>query len=152
MDIPNLSPTNSIAPKTNKFSKYSPYLLILFFALATGFCLSRIFPSSPGSSPKNPVSFNSDNMQTENITPGVVYGDQNKEYSDTARGILKSGGVNGEGTHYLERDGGDSQKVALTSSSVDLDLFVDKTVEVNGQTNSSNKAGWFVDVFTIKIL
>ncbi len=153
MDIPNLSPTNPSVPATpQNLKKALPLVLILFLSVASGFILSRLTPSTPGSSSSNPIPFTNGAVNKEDIVPGVVYGDQNKNYNDSATGLLKSGSVNGEGTHFLEREGGETQKVTLTSSSIDLDLFVDKMVEIKGQTNSSTKAGWFVDVFTIKQL
>jgi len=81
----------------------------------------------------------------------VVYGNLSKTFADSAVGVIKSGGVNGEGTHTLERPGGVTQNAALTSSVVDLDLFVGKQVEVKGETNKSNKAAWLMDVGSIKI-
>ena len=44
---------------------------------------------------------------------------------DTATGILATGGLNGEGTFHLVREGGASKYVYLTSSVVDLNNFVD---------------------------
>jgi hypothetical protein len=75
-----------------------------------------------------------------------------KTFKDTATGVLKQGGINGEGTHHLEREGGPSQYVYLTSSVIDLDSFVDKKVQVWGETISAAKAGWFMDVGKVKVL
>ncbi|BCX14679.1 MAG: hypothetical protein KatS3mg088_362 [Patescibacteria group bacterium] len=75
-----------------------------------------------------------------------------KTFKDTATGVLKQGGVNGEGTHHLEREGGPSQYVYLTSSVIDLDSFIDKKVQVWGETISAAKAGWFMDVGKVKVL
>jgi hypothetical protein len=81
-----------------------------------------------------------------------LYGNTSKTFADSATGTVKAGGINGEGTHTLEREGGKTQNAALTSSVVDLDLFVGKKVEVKGETNDSNKAGWLMDVGSIKVL
>lgn len=70
---------------------------------------------------------------------------------DTATGILKVGGINGEGTYHLEREGGASKYVYLTSSMVDLSSFVDKKVDIWGETLASKKAGWLMDVSKIKV-
>lgn len=75
-----------------------------------------------------------------------------KVFKDTAQGVLRQGGVNGEGTHHLEREGGPSQYVYLTSSVIDLDSFVDKNVQVWGETIKAAKAGWLMDVGKVKIL
>lgn len=71
---------------------------------------------------------------------------------DVATGVLKEGGINGEGTYHLARNGGGSSKdVALTSSLVDLSLFVDKKVDIWGETISSTRpGGWLMDVAKIQ--
>lgn len=79
--------------------------------------------------------------------------DVSKEQNlDEAEGTLKEGGLNGEGTHHLERDGGPSQNVYLTSTVIDLQSFVDKKVKIWGETNSTQDAGWFMDVVKVKVL
>jgi hypothetical protein len=75
-----------------------------------------------------------------------------KTFRDTAQGLMKEGGINGEGTHHLERDGGPSQYVYLTSSVIDLDSFVGKNVQVWGETIKGAKAGWLMDVGKVKVL
>jgi len=75
-----------------------------------------------------------------------------KTFRDTAKGILEKGGIDGEGSHKLIREGGPSQTVYLTSSIIDLDSFVGKKVQVWGETFSAQKAGWLMDVGRIKIL
>ena len=73
-------------------------------------------------------------------------------FKDSAEGKLEEGGVNGEGTHHLTRDGGPSQNVYLTSTVIDLSAFVGKKVTVWGQTIGARKAGWLMDVGKIKVL
>ncbi len=73
-------------------------------------------------------------------------------FRDSAQGVLQQGGINGEGTHQLVRDGGPSQTVYLVSSVVDLDQFVGQKVEVWGETFDAAKAGWLMDVGLVKIL
>lgn len=75
-----------------------------------------------------------------------------KTFKDTATGTLKAGGVSGEGTHHLERDGGSSQNVYLTSTVIDLESFVGKKVQVWGQTISGKNAGWLMDVGKVKVV
>jgi hypothetical protein len=75
-----------------------------------------------------------------------------KTFSDTATGTLEAGGIAGEGTHHLTRDGGPSQNVYLTSTVIDMDSFVGKKVQVWGQTISARKAGWLMDVGKIKVV
>lgn len=57
-----------------------------------------------------------------------------------------------EGTHKLIRPGGPSQTAYLTSSMVDLDLFVGKCVEILGETFKGQKAAWLLDVGWVKVL
>jgi hypothetical protein len=67
-------------------------------------------------------------------------------------GILKAGGIDGEGTHHLERDGGPSRNVYLTSSVVPLENYIDKKVRVCGDTFQAEKAGWLIDVIRLEML
>lgn len=73
-------------------------------------------------------------------------------FKDSAEGVLKEGGIKGEGTHHLERSGGESQNVYLTSSVIDLESFKDKKVQVWGQTISGKEAGWLMDVGKVKVI
>ena len=73
-------------------------------------------------------------------------------FRDRAEGVLEEGGVNGEGTHHLVRDGGLSQYVYLTSTVIDLQSFSGKKVQVWGETISAQKAGWLMDVGRIKVV
>ncbi len=75
-----------------------------------------------------------------------------KAFPDSARGVIQKGGLNGDGTHQLTRDGGPSQTVYLVSSVVDLNQFVGKKVEIWGQTMKGQKAAWLMDVGLVKIL
>jgi hypothetical protein len=77
--------------------------------------------------------------------------DPNTKY-DNATGDLKDGGIAGQGTHHLERDGGPSHYVYLTSSVIDLTGFVGKKVQVWGQTLASKKAPWLMDVAKIQVV
>ena len=160
MDIPNLASNPVIKNETSviKMPKESKiiYIVIVVLAIMSGFWLSRFLPA------RSSISDNgldkSKNIEAtkiiegQEIKPGTTYGNISKNFADSATGVIKAGGVNNEGTHTLLRDGGITQNAALTSSVVDLDLFIDKKVEVKGETNDSNKAAWFMDVGSIKIL
>lgn len=76
--------------------------------------------------------------------------DPNVKY-DTATGTLQTGGLNGEGTFHLVRDGGASHYVYLTSSVVDLNVFVNKNVQIWGETLASKKVGWLMDVAKVQV-
>jgi hypothetical protein len=80
---------------------------------------------------------------------GIVVGSTDtKTFKDCAMGelIKNDGKITTEGSHKLLREGGESQSVYLTSSVVDLDQFIQKNVQVCGETNKAQKAGWLMDV------
>ncbi len=154
MDIPNLSPQDTFVSQTNNNKNTKIIIaIIVIFGITAGFWISRFWPT------KTTVSLSDlESSETNSITDntslkvGVLYGETDKSFTDSATGTIVDGGLNGVGTHILKRDGGDSQTVALTSSTIDLNLFVGKKVQVTGQTNSSTKVAWFLDVGNIKIL
>jgi len=89
----------------------------------------------------------------ETFSAGQVFGSKDeKTFRDQAEGLLKPGGVDGEGEYHLERPGGPSQNVYLTSSVLDLSKFVDYQVRVWGETNKARKAGWLMDVGRLQVL
>lgn len=73
-------------------------------------------------------------------------------FKDTATGLLKEGGIKGEGTYHLERPGGSTQTVYLTSTVIDMSAFSGKKVQVWGQTVAGKRAGWLMDVGKIKVV
>ncbi len=72
-----------------------------------------------------------------------------KTFKDTATGVLREGGIEGEGSHHLER-GAKDQTAYLTSSSIDMTPYIGKKVKVWGATNKGQKAGWLMDVGSIE--
>ena len=79
---------------------------------------------------------------------GVV---DKKTFKDSAEGVLREGGIDGEGNFHLERSGGVSQNVYLTSTTVDLSGYIGKKVKVWGQTFQAEKAGWLMDVGLVEM-
>ncbi len=75
-----------------------------------------------------------------------------KLFPDSAEGLLKEGGIDGEGSFHLERPGGESQNVYLTSSTIDLSQFVGEKVRVWGKTYKGEKAGWLMDVGYLEVI
>ncbi len=71
---------------------------------------------------------------------------------DTVEGVVREGGIEGEGTHHLERPGGPSQNVYLVSSVVPLSDYVEKEVKVWGDTFAAQSAGWFMDVVRLELV
>lgn len=75
-----------------------------------------------------------------------------KTFKDSAEGYLEVGGIDGEGSHHLLREGGISQTVYLTSSVTDLSKFEGMKVKVWGETFKAQKAGWLMDVGRVQVL
>jgi hypothetical protein len=120
--------------------------IVVVFGLGVGYLLSRITSKSNSATSGGEQSANVTVTQNE---AGV--GDDSS-FPDTAQGILVEGGIKGEGTYHLERPGGESQNVYLTSTVINLQSFVGKKVEVRGQTLSAVNAGWLMDVGKIKVI
>lgn len=92
-------------------------------------------------------------ISSTQVKKGETFGSNDtKTFNDSAEGVIKKGGIGDEGAFHLERPGGDSQNVYLTSSVVDLSKFVGRKAKVWGQTNSGEKAGWLMDVGRLQIL
>jgi len=131
-------------------SIFTPKLLIaliiaVVLGLGSGYALSK----REATGVKNtggPVS-------SSKLEKGATVGSgDTKIFKDTAEGILKSGGIDGEGAYHLSRPGGDSQNVYLTSSLVDLSQFVKRKIKVWGETQKAKVAGWLMDVGKVEVL
>lgn len=86
------------------------------------------------------------------VQKGATYGtNDTATFKDTAEGTVANGGIDGEGQFHLVRPGGDSQNVYMTSSLVDLSLFVGKKIKVWGQTQAAKHAGWLMDVGRVQV-
>jgi hypothetical protein len=153
MEITNLSTQPTNLPKKKPLFSIPLIIIIISIGLALGFWISRFekIPKSLTSSNKDIISIEeiSDSSQIET---GKTYGNNGKIYKDTAMGVVEKGSINGVGTHILNRDGGDTQRISLISSSVDLDLFIDRKIEVKGETNASSKTAWLLDVGVVTVL
>ncbi len=75
-----------------------------------------------------------------------------KTFTDSATGTIEKGGISGEGTHKLVREGGPSQTACLVSSVLDLDEFVGKKVTVTSKTMDAGTCPWLMDVGRIEVL
>ena len=147
---PIIKPKVVLTGKSVDMTKQSSFTLpviigIAFVTLAgivTGYMLSR--------SKVEGVSISKTGAKT--VETEKVIGSMDERFKDEAEGILKQGGIDGEGTHYLERAGGASQYVYLTSLLIPLDDYVDKKVKVWGETNKAQKAGWLMDVGRLEVL
>jgi hypothetical protein len=125
-------------------NKMLPYIVGAFVVVALGvgsawLISSKLINKSPTAAP---------GVKVTSTEAGVL--DPKTKY-DNATGIIKDGGIGNEGTHHLEREGGEDQTVYLTSSVIDLSSFDGKKVEIWGQTLASKKAGWLMDVAKVQI-
>lgn len=114
-------------------------LLVVLAGIGTGWALSGS-PKSSGESTRG--------AQTDVKEAGIA---DEATFRDSAEGMLREGGVDGEGTHHLVRNGS-GKNVYLTSTVIDLQGFADKKVKVWGETISAQKAGWLMDVGKIKVV
>ncbi|MBI2032494.1 MAG: hypothetical protein HYT09_02505 [Candidatus Levybacteria bacterium] len=132
-----------------KFS-LSPKIIISLLLIAvvgafSGFILAQRQLAAP--------TITTDLTNSTEFSKGQTFGSNDtKTFKDTAEGTLKDGGINGEGQYHLEREGGESQNVYVTSSTVDLSILVDKKIKVWGQTQKAQYAGWLMDVGRVEVL
>ena len=136
-----------------KKSKFIPVLVILgiLLGLGTGFYVAQKQLLLAGGQPS--MSGNAQVLDSStNVKVGDIFGSADeKTFRDQAEGILMSGGIDGEGSHHIERGANKSQWVYVTSSVVDLDLLVGDRVTIWGETNQGKKAGWLMDVGRLKV-
>ena len=117
-------------------------VLIILLGTGVGYLVFRVSPPQiAGSSTGTMVK-----------TATEVGSTDTKTFRDSAAGILKKEGLNGEGTHHLVLDTNPKNSAYLISSVVDLDEFVDKHIEVWGETFKGSKAPWLMDVGRVKII
>ena len=122
-------------------------VLILMLLLGIGAGYGASFVSA-----KTGTSIVPSSLNPNAPAKGKTYGNGDPSvFKDTAEGVLKNGGIDGEGQYHLVRPGGDSQNVYLTSSSVDLSQFINQKIKVWGQTQSAQHAGWLMDVGRVQV-
>ncbi len=136
----NLSTNPNPIKKSWSLGSFLIFILVaLVLGTATGFAINKV--SSPGKK-----------TTTSGTSTGTKVGTDQKNFKDKAEGVLKEGGIDGEGNFHLVRTGGESQNVYLTSTTVDLSPFVGKKVRVWGETFTGQKAGWLMDVGLVEVL
>lgn len=129
----------------NSFTS-SQFFLFLVTAIAAGIIAGFLF-----SLMKNTQNGDGQTAKSKDIKKTAGIADK-KTFKDKAEGVLKEGGIDGEGNFHLERPGGESQNVYLTSTTVDLSLYLDKKIRVWGETFQAEKAGWLMDVGLVELL
>jgi len=141
----NFNTNSSKNPFSLKFSVI--LVIIILLGIGSGSLLSKL---SPNLIKNNALQSPKDKSSVEK---GKTYGsDDTSTFKDSTEGKLKEGGVDGEGQFHLERPGGISQNVYLTSSLVDLSLFIDRKIKIWGETQKAQKAGWLMDVGRVEVL
>lgn len=132
-------------------SLLTPKVLVLFgLVIVLGIFSGYVFS---GKKVVSTTSNTTNSAQNGSVEKGTVVGSNDTDtFSDTAEGIVREGGIEGEGAFHLERPGGESQNVYMTSSIVDLSKFVGKKIKVWGQTQKAQYAGWLMDVGKIEVL
>lgn len=102
-----------------------------------------------------PASAKSSAEATQDVKAKTTANDESisKVFTDEpVEGVLRAGGIDGEGTHHLERGAGSDKDIYLLSTVIDLDGFVGKKVRIWGQTLSGQEAAWLMDVGKVKVL
>lgn len=124
-------------------------LLVILGGSATGFGVSRLRANE---STQNGLTTEQQAARA-NVKNGQIFGEEqiDDKLDDTA-GYLEEGGIDGEGSHKLLRNGGPNQNVYLTSSKVDLDQFVGMEIKVWGETQEGQKAGWLMDAHRVEVV
>lgn len=121
----------------------------IVLGIGTGFATNKIFAGKSSSAEEAKTkSVSETDSSGQKTSAGILDKDT---FNDTATGMLKEGGFEGEGSFHLERPGGEDQNVYLTSSTVDLSEFLEKEVTVWGKTFDAEKAGWLMDVGYIEL-
>ncbi|HMS22510.1 MAG TPA: hypothetical protein PKA38_01980 [Candidatus Levybacteria bacterium] len=145
-DGKNVQGASSHKTKNTSMKKKSflIFLSVIIFGLITGFLISL--------STKTSVVTVTSDTDISNLPKGTVFGSDAKAFNNDAEGVLREGGIDGEGSYHLERPGGASQNVYLTSSVLDLSQLVGRKIKVWGQTNAAQKAGWLMDVGRAEII
>ena len=136
--------------KSSTKSLWLVVMVTVVLGVGTGFLLNKTLPEVilPGGS-ATPVA----QVATGTLKAGDVFGAADASaFVDSASGYLQAGGLEGEGSHSLLREGGPSQTVYLTSSVTDLTKFEGMEIKVWGETFRGQKAGWLMDVGRIEVI
>lgn len=127
------------------------FVIVLIVACVGGFASGYGFSVFSGSGASSRVV--SPPEDGNSLMKGQVFGSDNeKVFKDSAEGVMREGGIEGEGQYHLERSGGESQNVYMTSSVIDLSVFINKRVKVWGETQKGQVAGWLMDVGRVEVL
>lgn len=135
-------PMEESKPQSSAKVFFLVYGVLVLMGVGTGYLLSRSSVGTPA------AQDNAGYIKTETVA-GIS---DEKTFRDSAEGVLEKDGIDGEGTHKLIREGGESQTAYLVSSVVNLDEYAGKKVKVWGETFAAEKASWLMDVGKIEVL
>lgn len=148
--VPVASRKDKSMKKSSGKSLWLVVMVTVALGVGTGFLLNKTLPAValPGSS-ATPVA----QVATGTLKAGDVFGATDATaFKDSATGYMQAGGLEGEGSHSLLREGGPSQTVYLTSSVTDLTKFEGMEIKIWGETFRGQKAGWLMDVGRIEVI
>lgn len=131
-----------ITNKGGQISKITPVIIVLIVIVTGAFSGLVLASRRKSEGQKLPTA------QEETLSPEVQES-LNQTFRDEAEGVIQKNDTldkYAQGTHKLERPGGESQTAYLTSSVLDLDEYVGKNVKVYGETFGSSQVGWLMDV------
>lgn len=124
------------------------FLILAILGIGTGYIVAQTLGPSV-----IPIGTSRETGKLFEVKQGQIFGSKDeKTFKDSVEGTLRKGGIDGEGAYHLERPGGESQNVYLTSSIIDLSQFLEKKVKVWGETFEAEKAGWLMDVGRLQLL
>ena len=127
-------------------------VVMVFLGTATALLVNKFMNKGSGQSTGISSTKQATGESGQKVKAGESYGSKDNVFKDSATGVIEADGDSGVGTHKLLREGGESQTAHLTSSVVDLDMFIGHKVEVWGETFDSDQVGWFLDVGRVKVL
>ena len=126
-------------------------IIAILAGVGTGYGIRALTKNATIPGLKQTTSSTKTSTGTETLQSSAGIKDE-KTFSDKAEGILRDGGIEGEGAFHLERPGGPDQYAYLTSTTVDLAPYVGKKVQVLGKTFQGKKAGWLMDIGYVEVL
>lgn len=124
------------------------FVFILLSSIVLGGTIGYALSSNSSTAQNGNASTDGAGTKTINKSAGIA---DKKTFPDEVEGVLRNGGFEGEGSFHLERPGGQSQNVYLSSTTVDLTEFVGKKVKIMGKTYDGQKAGWLMDVGYVEL-
>lgn len=146
MENNNTNLIHNLGAEPKQTQNMKPFIIVIVIALVGGIFSGFVLSKTKGSGTASKTTSNAKVVESVGIL-------DKKTFKDNAEGIMREGGIDGEGSYHLERKKGDkSQNAYLTSSTVDLSQFIGKKVRVWGETFQAEKAGWLMDVGLVEVL